>query len=279
MANKKLIAFDGADMVDSSSMNRNWYDTDIIFRDPETKEVLYRTKNKVVLAGGDAVARKLFDVSDADANVIPTYDTELGLPEPGAEDPDADYSQISKATKADPKVLLFCVGTDGCGTEGSQIYAVKYNSRIAPDALIPFRYPMKTVDLNSQLQETYVGRKEATDYVAYYFKRFTAGPTLVRKYNDGTDSESDVYTNGGDVDCYIDITLTITKEDLREYFTATTGIDQCRFNTVSLCYAYPYQSGGKMYYRDIRPLTKLNISNEYMIDVSKGVEIIYHIYF
>lgn len=273
---KKIVAFDGQHISEDATLNK-MYDTEIIFRNPDTKEVIFKTKNKVVLAGGDMVARKLFDVPTTDIGVIPSYNQELGIPDPGTEDPGATYD--TSAVENDPKVLLFCVGTDGCGTEGSQVYAVDYNSRIKPESIVPFRYPMLSNDLNLDLQESYVGRKEDGDYVAYYFKRFASGPTLIRRYIDGTTIEGNVYETGLDVDCYIELTLMITKEDLREFFIATTGIDECRFNTLSLCYAYPRQVNGVVHYMDIKPLTKLNISNEYMIDVTKGVEVIYHIYF
>lgn len=289
---KKIMAVDGLDIKDgtaSSAHKKNWYDTNIIIRDSETKEVLFKGKNKVVLSGGDIVAKKLFDI-DPDT-VIPTYNDELGLDDgSGAINGSAQFETTSfagtAAVKDDPKILLFCIGTDGCGTEGSQIYTVDYNSRIAPDALVPFRFPTLEGDLNDQLKnETYFGHKEVTNssgqtFVAYYFKAFDAPPTLYRLYSDGSAIDSEVYDSGNpDVDCYVQLTLKITKEEMREYFIATTGIDQCRFNTISLCAGYPVEIDGYTYFRDIRPVTKLNISNEYMIDVTKGVEIIYQVYF
>lgn len=281
---KKLFAFDNNEAREETSISRkfddnsSYYDTEIIFKDLETGEVLHKDKNKVVLAGGDMVARKLFDLPGGDVDTIPTYNEELGIVDPGPEDEGVTHP-FTKATKTDPKVLLFCVGTDGCGTEGSQIYAVNYNSRIPPEHIIPLRYPMKDNDIDEDLQEIYTGRVEQDNYIAYYFKRFSTDPTLHREYNDGTPIEHNVYETKQEVNVYVELTLKITKEDIRQFFIATTGIDQCRFNSLSLCYAYPRIVGGKTYYMDIRPLTKLNISNEYMIDVTKGVEVIYHIYF
>lgn len=279
--NKRIVAHEFNDMRDLSKLKGFHSNprTEIIFRDPVTKEVLFKAHNKVVGAGGDMVARKLFDIAtEQNPVVIPSYNTELEIPDPGPEDPDASYD-FTSAKEGDPKVLLFAIGTDGCGTEGSQIFAVDYNSRIAPNAIIPFRYPMKSNDLSDELQETYVGRKEDGDYVAYYFKRFTSGPELHEQYLDGTPIEGNVYESGQDFEIYVETVLTITKDDAREFFIATTGIDECRFNTMSLLYAYPRMVNGKIYFMDVRPLTKLNISNEYLIDVTKGVEIIYHTYF
>ena len=280
---KRITVYDFNETNDSHQLIRKGFHsnprTHIIIRNPETGEVLYEGTNKVVGAGGDMVARKLFDIDLAGNPVkMPSYNDELEIPDPGMEDPDATYDYTS-AKEGDPKVLLFAIGTDGCGTEGSQIYAVDYNSRIAPEALIPFRYVLSSSDLSTELQESYAGRKVDGDFIAYYFKRFTSGPELHEQYLDGTPVENNVYETGQEYEIYVETVLTITKDEAREFFIATVGIDQCRFNTVSLLYAYPRKVGGVDYFMDIRPLTKLNLSNEYLIDVTKGVEIIYHTYF
>lgn len=280
---KRITVYDFNETKDSHQLIRKGFHsnprTHIIIRNPETGEVLYEGTNKVVGAGGDMVARKLYDIDLAGNPVkMPSYNDELEIPDPGMEDPDATYDYTS-AKEGDPKVLLFAIGTDGCGTEGSQIYAVDYNSRIAPEALIPFRYVLSSSDLSTELQESYAGRKVDGDFIAYYFKRFTSGPELHEQYLDGTPVENNVYETGQEYEIYVETVLTITKDEAREFFIATVGIDQCRFNTVSLLYAYPRKVGGVDYFMDIRPLTKLNLSNEYLIDVTKGVEIIYHTYF
>lgn len=283
--NKRILAYDFNNYKDTYKMNiiRPGFHsnprTHIVVRNPETGEVLFEGSNKVVGAGGDMVARKIFDIStDTNPIVIPSYNTELSIPDPGSEDPDASYD-FTTAKEGDPKVLLFAMGTDGCGTENSQIYAVDYNSRIAPSALVPFRYAMASADISEELQESYGGRVQQGDFIAYYFKRFTSGPELHEQYLDGTPVESNVYETGQEYEIYVETTMTITKDEAREYFIATTGIDQCKFNTISLLYCYPRMVGGKIYYMDIRPLTKFNMANEPLIDVTKGVEIIYHTYF
>lgn len=275
--NKKMVLFDGVETRERHNIMDLPHKNRIVIRSLDTGEILFKGTNKVVVAGGETVARKLFDLADTDRGIIPSYNTELGIPDPGAEDPDATYDTDAKEN--DPKVLLFCIGTDGCGTEGSQVFVVDYNSRIKPENIVPFRYPMITNDISDELQKTYVGRKEDGDYIAYYFKRFSADPTLVRQYPDGTPIDSNLYSTGLDVETYVTLTLTITKDDMREFFIATTGIDECRLNTISLCTAYPRMVDGKIHYMDIRPFTKLNMPNEYMIDTTKGIEITYDVYF
>lgn len=273
--NKRLVAFDGVGAINDnmSILRHSKFDTEIILKNPETGEIIGKPlKNKVILPGAGFIARSLFDITVPE--VTPSYNDTLGIPAATGTPP-----EFTAATVAQPKVLLFCLGTDGCGTEGSQVFTVDYNSWIAPEAMVPFRYPLMTNDIAPDLRESYFGRKEDGDYFAYYFKRFTAGPTLHQQYIDGTPIDGNVLNTGEDVETYVEMTLTITRDDCREFFIATTGIDECRFNSVSLCYAYPVVAEDSyVYFNDIHPITRLNIPNEYLIDVTKGVEIIYHIY-
>ena len=250
------------------------FETDIMIRSLDTGEIIAKNlKNKVVLPGAGFIARSLFDVRTPE--ITPDYNTLLDIEIPSGTGIQPDFSLGNENTA---KVLLFCIGTNGCGTEGSQVFTVDYNSWITPESIIPFRYPLYTNDLTSELQSLYTGRHQDGDYVAYYFKRFTSGPTFVQQYLDGTPIESDVLETGEEVETYVEMILTITKEDVREFFVATTGIDEARFNSISLCYANPVIINDIPYFRGIRPLTRLNIPNEYLIDVTKGVEIIYHVY-
>ena len=105
---------------------------------------------------------------------------------------------------------------------------------------------------------------------------------FVQQFIDSSEAltSTNVYDPNKNAESYIEIKLSITKEDLRDYFIARDGnTDNAKFNTISLCYAYPVVSNdGKTYYNDIRPMTKLNIPSEPMADTTKGIDIIYHIY-
>ena len=277
--NKTIVQYDSLNTEDIAKiLSNSSLKTSIDIRNPETGKIIFKgLKNKVIVPGSGYLARELFDLDTPE--ITPSYNDRLGIETPeGTETHELDWR--TRATQEHPKVLLFCIGLDGCGTEQSQVYPVDYTKWIAPEYMIPFRYPIQSADLSDALRESYFGRVASGDHYAYYFKRFTSGPTLIRQFSDGTPISSNVYeVTSLPVDCFVEVTLTITKEDLREYFIATSSLDQCRFNTISLCYAYPVQVDGIVHYADIRPLTKLNISNEYMIDVTKGVEIVYHVYF
>lgn len=269
---KLMAVFDGLDSRDNASLSGHAFDTSIDIKNLETGEIIFKgLKNKVIISGSGLIARKLFNISNEE--ISPSYNTVFG---------DSMYTPDSTPVDPDPRVVLFCCGIDGCGSENSQVYPVDYTKWIAPENMIPFRYQVGTNDISDELRETYFGRTEINsgEYIAYYFKKFDSEPTLVQQYIDGTPVDSNIFNSvkTEEAETYIEITLKITKEDMRDYFNATTGVDSSRINSISLCYAYPVVEGDYTYYKDIHPLTKLHFPNEALIDQTKGIEIIYHIY-
>ena len=276
-----MAFYDGLDTRDQ--VEYTTFKTSIDIRNPETGEYIFKgLKNKVIIPGSGLIARKLFDVTNPE--VTPSYNSVIGDMYTPTVDTAPSESIGTVATKDNHKILLFCVGLDGCGDQNSQVYPVDYKKWIAPDKLVPFRYQLTTTDLSDELRETYFGRTlvgtGSNQRYAYYFKRFDSEPKFVQQYVDSTAVTSDVYTNNkaDSAESYVEINLKITKQDIRDYFIATVGIDEARINTISLCSAYPVEENGYVYFKDIRPVTKLNIPNESLIDVSKGIDIIYHIY-
>lgn len=277
--NKKIVMYDGlgardvVDILSDSSLK-----TSIDIRCHETGNIIFKgLKNKVIIPGSGLLARKLFDINSDE--ITPTYNEKLELVTPTGTATKTIETRTN-ATKDNHKILLFCLGLDGCGTENSQVYPVDYRKWIKTDMLIPFRYPVSTADLSDTMRETYFGRKVVNDHVAYYFKRFDGDPILVQQYIDGTPIGSNVYDSEKveQAETYVEIVLKVTKEDIREYFMATKGIDSAKINSISLCSAWPQEVDNHLYFNDIRPVTKLNIPNEPMIDVTKGIDIIYHVY-
>lgn len=276
--NKKVVLYDGLNNRDVVDILQSSLKTSIDIVCHETGETIFKgLHNKVIVGGSGLLARKLFDITTPE--VTPTYNERLNI-----ETPVGEYTSTidprTTATQDNPKVLLFCIGLDGCGTENSQVYPVNYTKWIPTDMLIPFRYPISTNDLSDDLRETYFGRVESGDHIAYYFKRFDGEPVLIQQYVDGTPIDNNVYESAktDSAETYVEIVLKITKEDIRDYFIATTGIDSAKINSISLCYAWPVEIDNHLYFNDIRPITKLNIPNEPMIDITKGIDIIYHVY-
>ena len=281
MTDKLMALYDGLDTVKDEVLHT--FNTSIDIKNLETGEIIFKgLKNKVIIPGSGLIARKLFDISSDE--ITKSYNEAFGdaMYTPATDEYPTTIDPLTLATKDDHKILLFCCGIDGCGTENSQVYPVDYRKWIAPEDLIPFRYQLGTNDITESLRETYFGRTEINDgeYLAYYFKRFEGSPVLVQQYIDGTPVDENVYTSAklDSAETYVELNLKITKDDIRDYFVATVGIDEARINSISLLSAYPVEEDGFLYFKDIRPLTKLNIPNEQLIDVTKGIEIIYHIY-
>ena len=73
--------------------------------------------------------------------------------------------------------------------------------------------------------------------------------------------------------------MSITKEDCRDFFISTVGIQSAKINSISLLTAWKKVIDGYVYYQDIRPYTKYNFSNEHLIEISKGIDFIYQLYY
>lgn len=242
--------------------------TDIIVKIDGSDEVLFRGRNKIILPGAAFTARSHFDIPRNE--ITPSYNTVLKL----------EHSILEQPTTLE-RCYLFCVGTDGCGRENSQVKEVNYAKWIGPDSLIPFRFPLVTEDITKEKKQIYHGRKIIGDRAAYYFKKFETEPKLIQQLEDGTIIDSNIYSynNELEVETFVEVKLKVTEEECREWFINTVGINEARINTISLCTAWLKEIDGEGYYQDIRPLTKLNMPNEQLIELSKGLDITYQIYY
>lgn len=229
-----------------------------------------RGTNKVIYSGSESIASKLFDLSSY-GKLTPSYNTILGLENSVVADPDA----------TETKVYLFAVGTNGCGTEASQVYTIDTTKWIDSASLVPFRYCDTADDISDAQRSIYFGRKVTGTTAAYYFKKFESDPELVRKYADGTEIGNNVWadTKISEAECYVTLKLKVTPDECREFFEASTGINSAKVNTISLLEAWAKTIDGKVYYQDIRPITKYNFPNEYLIEPDKGLDITYQVYF
>lgn len=228
--------------------------------------------NKVVCDGSMFTASKWFDIVPPIS--LPTYNDSLNLENSVA---------LSPRERLNSLCYLFCVGTSGCGPELSQVYDVDYTKWIAPEDLVPFRYQLADNDLTDTDREKYFGRKEITamNRIAYYFKGFDYDPVFKAQYIDGTPIDEQLYLSDNviDVEVYIELKMSVTKKDCRDYFIAHSGINDAKINTISLCSAYPTSVDGHTYYNGIRPLTRLNFSSISLIDQTIGVDITYLLFY
>lgn len=268
MSNKQMVLFDKNHNKDNAIVRK----TDIIIKAAGTDVVLFRGHNKVILPGSYYTASKHFNINPPIS--LASYNEVLGLD---------GIQSLTAAEERSALVTLFAVGIDGCGPESSQVFDVDYTKWIKPESLVPFRYVFDDNDLSDEKRAKYFGRKKiaGTDKIAYYFKAFETSPTMHIQYIDGTPIDENIFIspNTMDVETYVELNLSITKDDCREFFDATTGINDAKINTISLLTAVPKVIDGNIYYQGIRPLTKLNFPNESLIDLTKGIDITYHIYY
>lgn len=265
---KVKFIHDKYDQVDKMYVGNGIKKTDIIIRDEITGKILHRKSNKVILAGSAFTAAKHFNISPAVA--LPNYNTALSL----------DQS-ITTPPENLTAVCLFGLGIDGCGAESSQIYDVKYANWTDPAMLVPFKYVDKGADISASERGLYYGRKTTGDKIIYYFKGFEAQPIMHQQYIDGTPIDANIYnsSNTTEVETYIELRLKVTNSDCRDFFKATTGIATAKINSITLLTAWAKTINDNIYYQDIQPLTKLNIQNESLFDETKGLDIIYHLYY
>ena len=261
---KPIRVFDNHNIVDHANITK----TQVTITIPGTDIVLFKGSNKVILPGAGFTARAHFDLPRAE--VTPSYNSALNL-----------ENSVNETPSTKERVYLFCVGTDGCGRENSDIRIVNYARWLAPENMVPFRYPLEAEDLTGTQRDQYFGRVVKDGRVAYYFKTFDTVPVFVQKYTDGTIVDSNVYESEktDEIESYVELHFQIEPEECREWFKETTGINDARINTFSLCTAWPKTIDGQIYYQDIRPLTKYNINNEQLITVTKGISCSYLLFY
>ena len=275
--------------------------TRVIFKNHFTGKVLLETRNKLILPGSGLIAHKIFDISgnSVEDEITPSYDNKIANLITSLRDVTTTGTFYTNANENNHKVLLFCLGTDGCGAEASQVYSVNYKKWCDPANLVPFKYGDIADDITDSSSEKYVnrdlyfGKAVGNDKYYFYFKRFNNftvnyGVTFKQIFENGTSISSNVYDNTSpeEIYTYIELNMSITDRDCIDYINEVTQNN--KINTLQLCTAYPVSGrdsdsampdGSKMtYFKDIRPITKLNFSNE-ILTGNKAIDITYQIYF
>ena len=267
--NKRIILHEGMIQRDDSKIVRGH----VVAYVKGTDTILFEKDNKVILAGSTFTALKHFKNLKVPV-MTETYNHSLGL--------DNSISVTDSEERTDSYIWLFAVGIGGCGPEASQVRDVDYTKWIAPSELIPFRYPHTNNDLSDDLRKKYFGRKTIanSDRIAYYFKGFD-GIQFKQQYIDGTPIDSNIYIsdNSVEVESFVELKMSITNKDCREFFAGTTGLNDAKVNTISLLEAVEKEIDGVKYYQNIRPVTKLNFPTETLVDETKGIDIVYSLFY
>lgn len=233
--------------------------------------LLGENTNKMLVTGSQFSACSQFDIDPL--IVFPNYNNDLGID-----------NTLNNNVNSKNCICLFACGTSGCGIKASEVYPVDFTKRIAPENLIPFRYEKTANDLSKAQRDVYFGRKPipAEDRVAYYYKAFDSKPQLHIQYADGTEIDQNVYNNTTTQNAivYVETRLRVTKTDFRDWFFQKDGIENARINTLSLLTAWYHLGDDEIkYYQDVIPDTQLNFSNEWLVDLTKGVNIVYQVFY
>lgn len=256
--------------------------TRVIARVPGTDKILWVRQNKVLAAGSAYIANAHFDFIDdptnpAPAPATPSYNQELRLYDPRPE--------VIEPT-GPKKIYLFAIGTDGCAETGVQQFEVDYTKWLAPQDMVPFRYtntPITDVNVHNRYGgQTTIKDYNGNDRTAYYFKTFDAPPKWIQRYiGNQTASISNMYNNNitDPMESYVELKLSVTSTEAREWFKYKFNSSNPYVNTISLVQGWYVMVGGMKYYKDLHPVTKLNFPTESLREGTKGLDITYHIFY
>jgi hypothetical protein len=263
--------------------------TRIIAKDHDTGEVIGIYENKILVPGSQMTAAKLFGIEQK--VIFPTYNTELGL-----ENSLEPYPETQPLNP--PIVCLWAAGRSGAGSADNEVNVVSTTDRISPALekettnlytdIVPFRYVKPTDDLDDDERDYYYGRKifeegTSSERIGYFFKAFDTEPQLHVRYLDGTEVTNTMYNvvSSQQVEVYVEMRLSVTKEDFRDYFDDVLGWDDANISTISLLLAWYDDTRGDTYrwYQDIIPYSKFNFAQEKLIDLNRAIDFNYQVYF
>lgn len=236
--------------------------------------LLQRKSNIILLGGRRFVLEKIFNI-EAPYNKKVTLNNLLGIN-------DVDQPSSILAPRQSKCVCLF-----GVGRGGSEISFGAINTPAEKEFnlydIIPMRYVSVNEDLSQEEQSKYFMKKISNDgnYNAYYLKKFESNPELVIKidgeeYFPNLDTDNVPVSVGRlidrtDVEMYIQLHLKVSAEDVREFFIATSNIDEARINELSVYLGYPTDDE----YAGVEAFSKITFNNEPLDDETKELDIIY----
>lgn len=254
-------------------------------------EVLFETENMIVLGGSLFTLEKVFGVKSG--LKVDYLNDIMGIATEGPE--------IPEIYPKDNVVCLFGVGIGGAGESYSDKKIVHYHENEIFDMI-----PLRQTDIYPGEQYWFkksIPTDDSVSKTAYYLKTFEDDPEIKVLWKDSegdddgsavlqdhitveTDSNGNVIPKNNSMETFIEITLKISKNDVREYFKDTYGnIEQCRVNSIGLFTGIkspivdePIPDNPADYdYKQVKLFSKLNINNE-MLTLAKDLTISYRIY-
>lgn len=244
----------------------------------ELGELMFEEENQIVLGGAIYVLEKIFGVSSP-LN-IDYLNNIMGIANTGPN--------VTEKYSKDNVVCLFGVGTGGSGDAGP-VKDIAFQEREIFE-MVPFRVTDQPLSTNDR--EKYWFKKQLTEgpgknHTAYYLKTFENTPKIKVLWRDGEGGEDGTEVESGvhntqrkePIETFVEMTLKIGKNDIKEWFDLNGKIEQARINSLGLFTGIksPVGSGIEKDYKQVMLFSKINFHNE-MLASSKELTIIYRIY-
>lgn len=283
-------------------------------------EVIFKTHNMVTISGVQYTMEKLFNKT-SDIKIPTLYDLsnhtigiENSTPSSNDKLPIFNYPSGTTSEKIGDGVTLYAEGNSlyragnfiqlfGIGVSnvenGITVLPVGYTdvsidiSKVNDETtvstlMLPFKYTTAT-SLSEIDGQTYFGRKKvSTDVTAYYLKKFK-DVSVKHTILNVDDSETNITqndlnpttTSSNVIDSFTEMHLVISKDDVKEYFTALNQKDRTRISTLALFSGeYVWKDSNNTIrddFRDVRLFSKLNIPTEHL-SMAKDLHILYRVY-
>jgi hypothetical protein len=225
---------EGLDVNEFSTLGTN---TEVIFKIGNRE--IYRTQNTTVLGGRTSLLENAFGLTPILSQHL-TLNEIIGIDHPKTED-----VIMKRLNGVSRQADYFMVGN---GASSLDVPGVVYSPKNYETRLynaIPFRFVPETTDLTENEKADYRLRKSDIEiggnrYIAYFAKKFEPG-VLKLEYGDDTyipnlspvagdhsvpvqeTNEADHPLSGGSVLCYIEFTLSIEANEMKEYFQVIDG--------------------------------------------------------
>lgn len=258
----------------------------------ELGEVIGESENTVVLGGKSYMLERIFGVM---ANTKVDFLNNFLFDGSDGNFPAANLGTFNTYMD-DHKICLFNVGIGGCGSAYSDIKNIRTQDRVVP-GIIPFRVTPTMLTGEEANKYAFV-RQVTTDdgvFYEYYLKKFDKDPSIYALWkdtadgSDGTVVSSDAYSDmrTDQIEVFVEIVLTISTNDLREFFSVYSGLSEnigpehARFNAIGLCSGAPVSTSFKgtniTEYNQVLQETILTFGNE-LLHMDKDLKYIYRLY-
>lgn len=236
----------------------------------ELGEHLFTDHNEQVLAGC------LFTLSKVSGVNMPiniqTINTDLSV---NTNESSVDYT----GPRREDVIQGFMIGIDGCTDVFDTVYPV-YKKERRLKSLVPFRMPETGADLSTTDAKKYGLKVTSGAYYKYYLKKPETTAVIKAEFdeagNPSVPANVDTLETTSVINSYLQYTLKISVDDVREYFELEGGgLRKARVNTLGLVTGYPDGNGD---FKGCRLFSRINFNNEAFDNETKELTIIYKIY-